>query len=151
MSIEILELTRTLERELIAMTEKYESYCRKCNEPEKPRCVLCNHQVDIYIDTKLCEVCDSSQKMKDIPFPDMSNHDEEVCDALASDVEGYKNMIISLRKCLAKEKKTRRKEVRSLHKSNLKNKKERDEANLAFKILGDKYDQLIKEIKAKSK
>ena len=33
----------------------------------------------------------------------------------------------------------------------LKIEKERDEARLAFKILGDKYDQLIKEIKAKSK
>lgn len=33
----------------------------------------------------------------------------------------------------------------------LKIEKERDEARLAFKILGDKYDQLIKDIKANSK
>lgn len=119
------------------------------NQPEKPRCVLCNHPTDIYSDTRLCEVCDSSQKMKGIPFPEITDHDEQICEVLASDVEFYKDMIRSLRKCLAQEKKARRKEVRSLHKSNLQNKKERDEAKLAFKILGDKYDDLINDIKAK--
>ena len=119
-------------------------------KPEKPRCVLCNHEIEIYSDTRLCEVCDSSKKMKGIPFPEITDHDEQICEALVSDVEFYKDMIRSLRKCLAQEKKTRRKEVRSLHKSNLQNKKERDEAKLAFKILGDKYDQLINDIKAKA-
>jgi len=118
--------------------------------PEKPRCVLCNHEIEIYSDTRLCEVCDTSQTMKGIPFPEITDHDEQICEVLVSDVEFYKDMIKSLRKCLAQEKKTRRKEVRSLHKSNLQNKKERDEAKLAFKILGDKYDQLINEIKAKA-
>lgn len=70
MSIEILEHTRTLERELIAMTEKY----------------------------------DSMTAAYRAAFEDI-----------------------------------------------LKIEKERNEARLAFKILGDKYDQLIKEIKAKSK
>jgi len=86
-------------------------------QPEKPRCVLCNHQIEIYTDTRLCEVCDSSRKMNDIPFPDITNHDEQICEALASDVEGYKDMIRSLRKSLAQEKKLRRKEVRSLQKA----------------------------------
>jgi len=35
-------------------------------KPEKPRCVLCNHQAVIYSDTRLCEACDSTQKIKDI-------------------------------------------------------------------------------------
>jgi len=55
--------------------------------------------------------------MNDIPFPDITNHDEQICEALASDVEGYKDMIRSLRKSLAQEKKLRRKEVRSLQKA----------------------------------
>jgi hypothetical protein len=61
--------------------------------------------------------------MEEIPFPNMDQHNEEVCDALASDVEGYKSMIRSLRNCLATEKKARRKEVRSLQKAILKHKK----------------------------
>jgi len=87
------------------------------NQPARPRCLICNHQVDIYSDTKLCEVCDSSQKDKEIPFPDENKMTDELCDSLIIDVNILKKLITKLRNDLAKEKKLRRKEVKALQKA----------------------------------
>ena len=98
MSIEILEHTRTLERELIAMTGNAAQYKAELD---------CIKQTAV-------EMSDSNR-------------------VLRKDAEDYSAKYESMTAA-----------YKAAFEDILKIEKERDEARLAFKILVDKYDQLIK-------